>query len=50
MTGEKQGYRQAMDQMAKRMIEGGATREQAVKKSREAAIRRDRKEDNKNKK
>ena len=47
MSGEKPGYRKAMEQMAKRMMDNGATREHAAKKSREAAVRKDRKDNNK---
>ena len=47
MSGEKPGFRKAMEQMAKRMIEGGSPRDHAIQKAREAAIRKDRKEDNK---
>jgi hypothetical protein len=47
MSGEKPGYRQALQEMAKRMIDAGAPRDHAIQKAREAAIRKDRKEDNK---
>ena len=44
MSTEKPGYRKAMDQMVKRMVEHGAKPDHAVKKAREAAIRKDKKD------
>ena len=47
MSGEKESYRRAMDRMAKQMVDNGARPEHAIKKAREAAIRKDRKDSNK---
>ena len=44
MSTEKPGYRKAMDQMARRMIEHGAKPQHAIKQAREAAIRKDKKD------
>jgi len=44
--GEKDGYRDAMDDMRHRLIENGATREYADRKSREVAKRVHRRSDN----
>tara|TARA_R100000808_G_scaffold7939_1_gene22754 strand:- start:6208 stop:6351 length:144 start_codon:yes stop_codon:yes gene_type:complete len=47
MSGEKQGYREAMDRMVRRMVDHGAKPDHAVKKAREAAIRKDKKDSKK---
>lgn len=47
MSGEKPGYREALQEMAKRMIDNGAPRDHAIQKAREAAIRKDRKDSKK---
>ena len=47
MSGEKPGYRQALQEMAKRMIDAGAPRDHAIQKAREAAIRKDKKDSKK---
>ncbi len=44
MSGEKPELRKAMEKMAKQMTEAGSRPDYAIKKAREAAIRRDRRE------
>lgn len=44
MSGEKPELRKAMEKMAKQMTEAGNRPEYAIKKAREAAIRKDRRE------
>ena len=48
--GERQGRREAMDRMVRRMVETGSDREYAQQKARESAIRKDRREDTRPKK
>jgi hypothetical protein len=41
--GEKAGVREKIDRMTKRLVDAGVPRETAKQKSREAAIRQDKK-------
>lgn len=44
MTGEKPGYRQAMERLTERLVNSGVPADKARKEAQDAAVRADRKE------